>query len=164
MGRAPSNNTNVPMDPWNNYCLRALQCACELRATKDDNLGTHIAVTSGTLTLAILGGCNDEWSYIINGPCLSGINTPYQHTLSTHLINTPYQHTISTHPTNTPIITLNQYTYHHILSTHSLTHLSQILTTFPQTLSSTPFAARFSNNLSLLLPILSQSFRTFELH
>ena len=81
------------MDPWNNYCLRALQCACELRATKDDNLGTHIAVTAGTLTLAILGGCNEEWSYIINGPCLSGIHTqPPQppHTLHTHCVHIPY--------------------------------------------------------------------------
>ena len=30
-----------------NYCLRALQCACELREHKDSNLGTHIAVTAG---------------------------------------------------------------------------------------------------------------------
>ena len=32
-----------------NYCLRALQCACELREHKDSNLGTHIAVTAGDL-------------------------------------------------------------------------------------------------------------------
>jgi class 3 adenylate cyclase len=57
------------------YCLRALQCACELRDHKDDNLGTHIAVTSGTLSLAILGGYLDEWTYIINGPCLSELST-----------------------------------------------------------------------------------------
>ena len=35
------------------------------------------------------------------------INTPYQHTLSTHLINPPCQHTLSTHPVNSP--------YQHIL-------------------------------------------------
>ena len=90
MGRSASNHSNNTMDPWNNYCLRALQCACELRATKNDNLGTHIAVTAGTLTLAILGGCNEEWTYIINGPCLSGIYTSYQYILPTQPINKPY--------------------------------------------------------------------------
>ena len=30
------------------------------------------------------------------------LNTPFQHTLSTHPLNTPYQHTLSTHPLNTP--------------------------------------------------------------
>ena len=57
------------------YCLRALQCACELRDHKDDNLGTHIAVTSGPLSLAMLGGYMDEWTYIINGSCLSDLST-----------------------------------------------------------------------------------------
>ena len=30
------------------------------------------------------------------------LSTPYQHTLSTHLINATYQHTLSKHPFNTP--------------------------------------------------------------
>ena len=44
-----------------------------------------------------------------------GINTPYQHTLSTHPINTPYQHTLSTHPLNIPY----QYTSIHPINPSS---------------------------------------------
>ena len=40
-----SSHSSIPED--DNYCLRALQCACELREHKDSNLGTHIAVTAG---------------------------------------------------------------------------------------------------------------------
>ena len=42
-----TNQTVISADD-DNYCLRALQCACELREHKDSNLGTHIAVTAGT--------------------------------------------------------------------------------------------------------------------
>ena len=42
--QAPVNSAEEEDD---NYCLRALQCACELREHKDSNLGTHIAVTAG---------------------------------------------------------------------------------------------------------------------
>ena len=57
-----------------NYCLRALQCAINLRNHRDDHLATHIAVTSGDITLAVLGGYNDEWTYIINGPCMTELS------------------------------------------------------------------------------------------
>ena len=58
-----------------NYCLRALQCACELRKRENKHLACHIAVTVGEIKLGILGGFNDEWSYIANGPCLSELST-----------------------------------------------------------------------------------------
>ena len=57
-----------------NYCLRALQCALNLRNHRDDHLATHIAVTSGDITLAVLGGYNDEWTYIVNGPCMTELS------------------------------------------------------------------------------------------
>jgi class 3 adenylate cyclase len=78
LGELQKDTTNVS-DPDQNYCLRALQCACELRKHQISNntyhLDCHIAVTVGKITLAILGGYNDEWSYIINGTCLSGLST-----------------------------------------------------------------------------------------
>ena len=48
-----------------NYCLRALQCACELRKRENKHLACHIAVTVGEIKLGILGGYHDEWAYII---------------------------------------------------------------------------------------------------
>lgn len=58
-----------------NYCLRALQCASELKKRENQHLACHIAVTAGDIKLAILGGYNDEWSYIINGSCLSDLSS-----------------------------------------------------------------------------------------
>ena len=62
-------------DTDKNYCLRALQCATELKKRENEHLACHIAVTYGEINLAILGGHNDEWSYIINGPCLSELSS-----------------------------------------------------------------------------------------
>ena len=61
-------------DTDQNYCLRALQCASELKKRENKHLACHIAVTEGTIKLGVLGGFNDEWSYIINGPCLSELS------------------------------------------------------------------------------------------
>ena len=38
----------------------------------------------------------------IRSPAVVPIDTPSQHTLSTHPVDTPFQHTLSTHPLNTP--------------------------------------------------------------
>lgn len=62
-------------DTDKNHCLRALQCATELKKRENEHLACHIAVTYGEINLAILGGHNDEWSYIINGPCLSELSS-----------------------------------------------------------------------------------------
>ena len=58
-----------------NYALRALQCACELRKVHNKHLATHIAVTVGELRFAVLGGLNNEWSYVLNGPCTYELST-----------------------------------------------------------------------------------------
>lgn len=57
-----------------NYALRALQCSCELKKHHNDRLATHIAVTVGELRFAVLGGFNNEWAYIINGPCIAELS------------------------------------------------------------------------------------------
>ena len=36
---------------------------------------SFIAVTTGMLTLAVLGGHMSEWTYIINGPCIVELST-----------------------------------------------------------------------------------------
>ena len=67
-GRSRGHLSSKGSTEWgDNYCLRALRCACELRSHRDEHLGTHIAVTAGTLSLAVLGGCMDEWTYVVNG-------------------------------------------------------------------------------------------------
>lgn len=80
---APGPKTLIPQtilddnveDTDKNHCLRALQCAIELKKRENEHLACHIAVTYGEINLAILGGHNDEWSYIINGPCLSELSS-----------------------------------------------------------------------------------------
>ena len=48
----------------------------------------------------------------LSTPSQHPLNTPSQHTLSTHTLNTPSQHTLSTHPLNTLST--------HPLDTHSI--------------------------------------------
>ena len=73
-GLARRRPTYADQNMASNYCLRALQCACELRKHRDDNLGTHIGVTAGTLTFAVLGGHMDEYTYVVNGACLAELS------------------------------------------------------------------------------------------
>lgn len=47
--------------------IRALECAMELRQFCTASLSTHIAVSSGEMKLAVLGGRNNEWVYLLNG-------------------------------------------------------------------------------------------------
>eukprot|EP01032_Pedospumella_encystans_P010794 gene10794-12589_t len=52
-------------------CFRALQCAHVLRQHKTAYLSTHIGVTCGEMQIALLGGHNDQWCYVMNGDCVS---------------------------------------------------------------------------------------------
>jgi len=76
-GRSRGHLSSKGPDWGDNYCLRALRCACELRSHRDERLGTHIAVTAGTLSLAVLGGCMDEWTYVVNGASTYSRPCPY---------------------------------------------------------------------------------------
>ena len=101
-----------------NYCLRALQCACELRKRENKHLACHIAVTVGEIKFGILGGFNDEWSYIANGSCLSELSTcitdakPKQVVCSKacydYATGVPYDSTAQYEPVDTFIPTMNR--------------------------------------------------------
>eukprot|EP01038_Epipyxis_sp_PR26KG_P014054 gene14054-18852_t len=56
-------------------CYRALQCACSLKdyeySTAATSLKTHIGVSFGKMTMAMLGGLNDQRVYLMNGHCVS---------------------------------------------------------------------------------------------
>jgi class 3 adenylate cyclase len=56
-------------------CAQALQCAYELRTHKMHSLSAHFAVSCGPIQFALLGGVNDEWTYLMNGPCISELTT-----------------------------------------------------------------------------------------
>ena len=61
-------------DAEDDACLRALRCGCEMRGHHDRTLATHIGITSGMIELAVLGGLNGEWTYLINGPCMEELS------------------------------------------------------------------------------------------
>lgn len=67
--------TALDHDPYlfKNCCLRSLECALLLREQSAHSgiLTTHIAVSYGEMKLAILGGHNDDWVYLLNGECIS---------------------------------------------------------------------------------------------
>jgi hypothetical protein len=54
-----------------NCCFRALQCACILRTYSTKQLSSHLGVSYGDMKLALLGGLNDQWVYLLNGECVS---------------------------------------------------------------------------------------------
>ena len=54
-------------------CLDAIRCALELKDLRRDPLTVHIALSYGPMSLGRLGGYNDDWIYLLNGPCLSAL-------------------------------------------------------------------------------------------
>lgn len=54
-----------------NCCYRALQCASVLKNHKTQHLSAHIGVSYGEMKMALLGGLNDQWVYLLNGECVS---------------------------------------------------------------------------------------------
>ena len=55
-------------------CSRAIKCALETVDLGNERLSTHIAITCGRVHLAILGGVNDEWVYLMNGTCFDELH------------------------------------------------------------------------------------------
>lgn len=58
------NNRNIDCS------FRALQCACALRTYRHKNLSTHIGVSYGEMKMALLGGLEDRWVYVVAGSCV----------------------------------------------------------------------------------------------
>ena len=54
-----------------NCCFRAIRCACTLRTYKTEKLSTHLGISYGEMKLALLGGLQDQWVYLMNGECVS---------------------------------------------------------------------------------------------
>ena len=44
-----------------------------LQHLKTDRLSTHLAISFGEMKIALLGGVDDKWAYIMNGACIAEI-------------------------------------------------------------------------------------------
>lgn len=55
--------------------VRALRCALELKDHYTETLTAHIAVSYGEMSFSTLGGHNGEWTYLLNGPCISELSS-----------------------------------------------------------------------------------------
>jgi hypothetical protein len=52
-------------------CRNAIQCAEEIKNYSSVDLNSHVAVSYGEICFAILGGHESQWTYLINGECLT---------------------------------------------------------------------------------------------
>jgi len=52
-------------------CRNAIQCAEEIKNYSSNDLNCHVAISYGELCFAILGGYEKQWTYLINGDCLT---------------------------------------------------------------------------------------------
>ena len=48
-------------------CLNAINCAREVKWCVTPELSSHMAITSGVMSFAVLGGFEDNWVYILSG-------------------------------------------------------------------------------------------------
>jgi class 3 adenylate cyclase len=55
-------------------CAQGLKCAYDLRKAKMDILSAHFALSCGPIQIALLGGINDEWTFLMNGACLADLS------------------------------------------------------------------------------------------
>ena len=58
-----------------NSCYRALQCANILKNHKTRDLSAHIGVSYGIMKMALLGGLNEQYIYLLNGSCVSELSS-----------------------------------------------------------------------------------------
>ena len=68
------SRSSEPGDFTPECALRALLCACELSNYKNKNLSTHVGVSFGEMNLAMLGGYNKQWVYVLAGDCVSELS------------------------------------------------------------------------------------------
>jgi class 3 adenylate cyclase len=69
-------------------CLQALRCAYGLREHKMHSLSAHFAISCGPIQFALLGGLNDDWTFLMNGACIGELtncidNAPPQNVVCT---------------------------------------------------------------------------------
>jgi hypothetical protein len=53
---------------------KALECAYKLKDHYTDRLSAHIALTTGKMCFALLGGYMNNWVYVLNGECLDELS------------------------------------------------------------------------------------------
>jgi hypothetical protein len=68
------SNRFTDQDITKECCLRAIQCALELKDIDTKDLTCHIAVSSGNMSFGTLGGYDDEWVCLLNGPCIGHLS------------------------------------------------------------------------------------------
>lgn len=56
-----------------NCCVRALVCASLLCKDQSHHLSTHVAVSYGNMSLALLGGAHDQWVSLLTGDCINDL-------------------------------------------------------------------------------------------
>lgn len=54
---------------------RALTCAFQLKDHYTETLTAHIAISYGQMSFATLGGHRNEWTYLLNGECISELSS-----------------------------------------------------------------------------------------
>jgi len=68
--------------------LRAVQCGLDITKCVMDGTQTHVAVSSGRMCMALLGGHNYQRAYVMNGPCLESAGTCLSHAGAQELVIT----------------------------------------------------------------------------
>ena len=55
-------------------CQRAVQCAKILTDFYTSELTAHVGISYGPMSIAKLGGYDNQWVYLMNGACISSIS------------------------------------------------------------------------------------------
>ena len=56
-------------------CLQAVQCAKILTGFYTNELTAHVGISYGPMSMAKLGGYDNQWVYLMNGGCISSISS-----------------------------------------------------------------------------------------
>lgn len=56
-------------------CQFAVMCASELVGVHTSDLTSHIGISCGPMSMAILGGHDNKWVYLMNGACISELSS-----------------------------------------------------------------------------------------
>jgi len=69
-------------------CQRAVECGKILAGFYTNELTAHVGISYGEMSMAKLGGYNDQWVYLLNGACINAISSCVDNATSKEVVVT----------------------------------------------------------------------------
>jgi hypothetical protein len=60
-------------DHFQTACYNAVRCGLNISKFQIDGTHTHVGISCGTISISLIGGYHDQYTYLMNSPCLETV-------------------------------------------------------------------------------------------